>query len=329
MRPGTRSRDHPDRLRPRPDQRRGPRPTSTSSGPGPSPAACGRGATAVLRVKDEARGLPLGAAAAAPRLRPRAARRQRLDRRHPARWPPRRGRAAGLADKFTQDGVPLRGRARRRRAPRASRAIGALAGLLLQLVLRPGPHPLLVEVGRRHGPHHRGRGVDRRPRLAGRRRASRSSGCRATASTSRASRKGYLDLGLRNAEEWGFPIGPDFVFTKAYEWEIRTTPDRVALDRRCRTGLCVELKYLDGDEFAHWTDPASFATSLSATSASAASGRSTTPSTTAQVLPTACIEITAPEGVHVVDHVTHAWLPRAPRPFVVDDPDHARLHLRA
>jgi hypothetical protein len=27
--------------------------------------------------------------------------------------------------------------------------------------------------------------------------------------------------------------------------------------------------------------------------------------------------------------VTHAWLPRAPRPFVVDDPDHARLHLRA
>jgi hypothetical protein len=31
----------------------------------------------------------------------------------------------------------------------------------------------------------------------------------------------------------------------------------------------------------------------------------------------------------VVDHVTHTWLPRAPRPFVVDDPDHAKLHLRA
>ena len=25
---------------------------------------------------------------------------------------------------------------------------------------------------------------------------------------------GYLDLGLRNAEEWGFPIGPDFVYTQ-------------------------------------------------------------------------------------------------------------------
>ena len=72
--------------------------------------------------------------------------------------------------------------------------------------------------------------------------------------------KGYLDLGLRNAEEWGFPIGPDFVFTKAYEWEIRTTPDPVR-SIGLPHGLCVELKYLDGDEFAHWTDPASFATS--------------------------------------------------------------------
>ena len=46
-------------------------------------------------------------------------------------------------------------------------------------------------------------------------------------------------------------------------------------------------------------------------------------------MPEGVVEIESPEGVHVVDHVTHAWLPRAPRPFVVDDPDHARLHLRA
>ncbi len=71
---------------------------------------------------------------------------------------------------------------------------------------------------------------------------------------------GYLDLGLRNAEEWGFPIGPDFVFTKAFEWEIRTTPVGVR-SIGLPHGLCVELKYLDGDEFAHWTDPESFATS--------------------------------------------------------------------
>ena len=46
-------------------------------------------------------------------------------------------------------------------------------------------------------------------------------------------------------------------------------------------------------------------------------------------VPEGVTEIVAPAGVHVVDHVTHAWLPRAPRPFAVDDPDHAKLHLRA
>ena len=46
-------------------------------------------------------------------------------------------------------------------------------------------------------------------------------------------------------------------------------------------------------------------------------------------MPEGVVEIVAPDGVHVVDHVTHTWLPRAPRPFVVDDPDHAKLHLRA
>ena len=126
--------------------------------------------------------------------------------------------------------------------------------------------------------------------------------------------KGYLDLGWRNAEEWGFPIGPDFVFTKAFEWEIRTTPENV------RTiglphGLCVELKYLDGEEFAHWTDPESFATSYRnrrkrrewAVFHALKEGR---------VLP-GVHEITAPAGVHIVDHVTHDWLPRAPRPLQV------------
>lgn len=126
--------------------------------------------------------------------------------------------------------------------------------------------------------------------------------------------KGYLDLGWRNAEEWGFPIGPDFVYTKAFEWEIRTTPvgvRSIALPH----GLCVELKYLDGEEFAHWTDPESFATSWRNRRKrrewevfhALKEGR---------VLP-GVHEITAPPGVHIVDHVTHDWLPRAPRPLAV------------
>ena len=138
--------------------------------------------------------------------------------------------------------------------------------------------------------------------------------------------RAFLDLGLRNIEEWGFPMTPDFVYSKAPEWEIRTTPPEIrqfALPQ----GLVVELKYLDGDEFAHWTNPASFATSVR-------NRRKRREWLVFNALnngevPEGVVEINAPAGEHVVDHVTHAWLPRAPRPFVVDDPDHARLHLRA
>jgi hypothetical protein len=125
---------------------------------------------------------------------------------------------------------------------------------------------------------------------------------------------GYLDLGLRNAEEWGFPIGPDFVYTKAFEWEVRTTPERVR-SIGLPHGLCVELKYLDGDEFAHWTDPASFAKSYR----NKRKRREWEVFNALQegTVPPGVHEITAPEGVHIIDHVTHDWLPHAPRPLQV------------
>lgn len=124
----------------------------------------------------------------------------------------------------------------------------------------------------------------------------------------------YLDLGLRNAEEWGYPTGPDFVFSKAFEWEVRTTPEHVR-SIGLPFGLCVELKHLDGDEFAHWTDPASFATSYRnkrkrrewAVFHALREG----------TVPEGVHEIHAPAGVHVVDHVTRTWLPQAPRPLQV------------
>lgn len=127
----------------------------------------------------------------------------------------------------------------------------------------------------------------------------------------------YLDLGLRNAEEWGFPVGPDFVFTKAFEWEIRTTPQPVR-SIGLPHGLCVELKDLHGDEFAHWTDPASFATSFR----NKRKRREWLVFTSLNdgVVPEGVHEITAPPGVHVVDHVTRTWLPHAPRPLQVGLP---------
>lgn len=138
--------------------------------------------------------------------------------------------------------------------------------------------------------------------------------------------KAYLDLGLRNVEEWGFPMSPDFVYSKAPEWEIRTTPDEFRVFALPQ-GLCVELKWLDGDEFAHWSNPESFATSLR--NRRKRREWEVWNALQAGEVPDRVVEIDAPAGVHVVDHVTRTWLPQAPRPFEVDDPDHAKKHLRA
>ena len=124
----------------------------------------------------------------------------------------------------------------------------------------------------------------------------------------------WLDLGFRFLEPWIYPMGPEFTFVKAFEWEVREFPEtsqRIIAPE----GLCVELKYLDGDEFAHWTDPESFATSWRnrrkrrewAVFHALKEG----------TVPPGVHEIRAPEGVHVVDHVTRDWLPRAPRPLQV------------
>ena len=74
---------------------------------------------------------------------------------------------------------------------------------------------------------------------------------RGTRSPSSTSRTGWLDLSLRFLEPWVYPMGPDFTFVKAFDWELREYPaavERLVLQQ----GLCVEVKWLDADEYAHW-----------------------------------------------------------------------------
>ncbi len=124
----------------------------------------------------------------------------------------------------------------------------------------------------------------------------------------------WIDLGFRFLEPWVYPMGPEFTFVKAFEWEVREFPDtseRIVAPE----GLCVELKWLDTDEFTHWTSPDDFESSRAPrkrreweVAAALHEGRGT------EVPGLQRIE--APPGVHVVDHVTRSWLPRAPRPLV-------------
>ena len=44
----------------------------------------------------------------------------------------------------------------------------------------------------------------------------------------------WLDLGFRFLEPWVYPMGPEFTFVKAFEWEVREFPDDVGADRRAR-----------------------------------------------------------------------------------------------
>ena len=118
----------------------------------------------------------------------------------------------------------------------------------------------------------------------------------------------WLDLGFRFLEPWVYPMGPEFTFVKAFEWEVREFPatsERIVAPE----GMCVELKWLDQDEFAHWS--AHRLRRRRARRASAASCevyRALTEGRGDEVEGLHRIE--APPGVHVVDHVTRTWMAR-------------------
>jgi len=124
----------------------------------------------------------------------------------------------------------------------------------------------------------------------------------------------WIDLGFRFLEPWIYPMGPDFTFVKAFEWEVRefpSTSERIIAPE----GLCVELKWLDADEFAHWSSVDEFANSRVPRKRrewevfrALAEGRGDEVE--------GLHRIEAPPGVHIVDHVVRTWLSQAPRPLV-------------
>ena len=70
-------------------------------------------------------------------------------------------------------------------------------------------------------------------------------------------------------------------------------------------GLCVELKWLDGDEFAHWTNPESFATSTR-NRRKRREWQVWNALQSGEVLENV-VEVNAPYGVHGIVRVIHTW----------------------
>ena len=118
-------------------------------------------------------------------------------------------------------------------------------------------------------------------------------------------RLGYVDLGLRNCEAWAWPNRPGYSFVKALEWELPMFPpdlEAVTLPEFS----CVELKFLDGEEFAHWS-PTDF-------DASPRTARKRREQEVFRALaagdapPLGVVAVRAPRGTHVIEHVRKVWL---------------------
>jgi hypothetical protein len=119
-------------------------------------------------------------------------------------------------------------------------------------------------------------------------------------------RRAFLDTEIRNAEPWGWPNKPGYGFAKGMDWELSLSPadaGKVLLP----AWSCIEIKHLDADEFAHWSD--------NDFGARARTRRKLREWTTFQALaagrepPAGVVEVEAPAGQHVIDYVRSKWLP--------------------
>ena len=123
----------------------------------------------------------------------------------------------------------------------------------------------------------------------------------------------WIDLGFRFLEPWVYPMGPEFTFVKAFEWEVREFPAtpsgssrrralrRAQVARQRRVRALVGRRGIRGDAVSRKRREREVYRALT-------DGRGD------EVLGLERIE--APAGTHVIDYVTDSWLARQPRPLV-------------
>ena len=67
----------------------------------------------------------------------------------------------------------------------------------------------------------------------------------------------YLDADMKNREAWVWPNGSEYYFGKGAEWEIPIWPEKLPYVK-LPEWTCFELKWLDAEEFTHWTPSEDF-----------------------------------------------------------------------
>jgi hypothetical protein len=113
----------------------------------------------------------------------------------------------------------------------------------------------------------------------------------------------YVDFGFTPYELWGWRNTPEHTFIKCFDWEhIRPDPDDYIL--QAPDWACFELKWLDADEFGHWShtdfkeinDRKRREWELFHTLREGVS------------LPERVVRVESPEGLHVIEHLRRNYV---------------------
>jgi glycosyltransferase involved in cell wall biosynthesis len=111
-------------------------------------------------------------------------------------------------------------------------------------------------------------------------------------------RVAYVDLGRTPYEAWGWRNTSDHTFFKCFDWEhLRPCADRIL---RLPDFVCFELKWLDADEFAHWsyTD-----FKIEINSRKRREWELFHALREGSPLPDKVVRVESPDGLHVIDHL--------------------------
>ena len=117
-------------------------------------------------------------------------------------------------------------------------------------------------------------------------------------------RVAYVDAGRSPSEPWGWRNTPAHTFIKCFDWEHITPDADFAL--KIPDWVCFELKWLDADEFGHWSHT-DFKVEINRRKQrewelfhALREGAS---------LPEGVLRVESPEGIHVVEHLRHTYVP--------------------
>ena len=118
-------------------------------------------------------------------------------------------------------------------------------------------------------------------------------------------RVAYVDTVLGKPEPWGWRNSPYYTFSKAFDWELMM-PRPGDPVTRLPNFVCFELKWLDADEFGHWSHT-DFKVEINNRKRrewelfhALREGAS---------LPDGVVRVESPEGLHVVEHLRRTYVP--------------------